>query len=314
MKSVNLVVGFTPYHALFAEAFMDNLSGPTYCFFTKRYPKQDKARRRIGFTGYPFLSFLIYSIIVRWWILSGVKINLYFPHLCHVSSNYLAFSGHCKTLNVYEEGIANYYDAKKDVWEISFRKSLLGIMSGQPYRGYAGHVTGIDSVKVDTVLASMPDRVVSKDKIGRVIGVSLTSHGQDIQRSKNKILFLDQPLEISNEDKRKLVNEFVLGVAPGSIVYYKPHHDCSSQYPGMVDLSKSDRELPAEVLLEKLEAGLVISFYSSALVNISRIFSDVDCCYLNAGPKLIYVNGEEVDIYRFLEGFGVKRYLEFSVA
>ncbi|WP_286714660.1 polysialyltransferase family glycosyltransferase [Marinobacter sp. tcs-11] len=309
MKTINLVVGFTPYHALFSEGFINNLEGPVFCYFTKEYPGKPNSWRKISPFNNKILSMIFYSLRIWSWFLTGRKINLYIPHMCHFASNYPARSNRCHTVNIYEEGIANYYDAVSERWDISLSKKIMSWLVALPFKPYSGHITGIDVCSVASTLSSRPGKLVFKSKLGCLKKVNIPIEFGRPKRYCSEILFLDQPLNIESTEKREYLEHWLSQKKPNQKVYYKAHHDANASYAGMIQLSEELQSMPAERLLSLTSFGTVVSFHSSALINISKIFPDVKCVYLPLCTLSISVNGVEMDIFSFMEDHGVRRYL-----
>lgn len=306
LKTVNLVVGFTPYHALFSEGFINNLEGPVFCYFTKKYPRKSVHWKKISPFGNAVSDVVFYSLRFWFWILRGYKINLYIPHICHFASNFPALSGRCHTVNIYEEGIANYYDAVSSCWDISFLKKVMSFLVALPFKSYSGHITGLDFYSVHSTLSSRPEKLVFKSKLGKLHKVHISVGHNDSKRCPFKVLFLDQPINLERDKKYYLLKHVVELLGDCVTVYYKPHHDSSSTYDFMESLPKHYADMPAEKLVAIEDYSTVISFFSSALINIQAIFEGVGCYYIEAVDHEVKVDGIPMGIYCFLERNGVQ--------
>ncbi|MBW0146820.1 alpha-2,8-polysialyltransferase family protein [Marinobacter arenosus] len=307
MSVINLVVGFTPYHSLYAESFLGELNGKTYCFFSKRHPDISSFPqvKMIGSRKSSLLSIFIYSIYVRFWLLRKFKINLYCPHPCNIAVNYLFFSGRCSSVTVYEDGVANYYDASRSEWTLPLYKTVLSALLLMPFRSYAGHITGCDEMFVDRLFVSRPKSIVKSSRFRRVCHFGLKLKVGKSVGKKGKILFLDQPVQIPDDQKEERVKLAFGQLKPGVEVHYKPHHDSVSDFDFMKKLPSSKAKMPAEQLVAVDDFSVVVSFYSSALLNISTIFKNVRCYYIVADEKMIEVDGKAIRIYDFLEHYGI---------
>ncbi len=92
-------------------------------------------------------------------------------------------------------------------------------------------------------------------------------------------------------------------------VYYKPHHESSSKYEFMEALPVGYVDMAAEELVAISDYATVISFNSSALINIQEIYDDISCYYIETVDKKIKVDGVLVSVYDFLAKNGVKSIL-----
>lgn len=306
MREINVVVGFTPYQSYVAETFIDSLDGDTYFYFTKRSPRCNS--KRIGIEGWGFFSFLVYVFFLRFNFFFGRKVNFYFPHPMHLATNYPVFSGKCFTLNVYEEGIANYYDADKELWVISFCKKAFLYVLGFPFQTYSGHLVGCDEVFIDSCLCADPKKLAKVHRFGKVVQLDF-SQGASVEfegvRDKSKVLFLDQPLKIGKEERYALNLKVLEALGSYKRVCYKGHHDYDSLLSGFEPIELSLKGEPAEKVIASDDFGIVVSFHSSALVNISRLFPDVECYSIHVDGVEVSVNGEFISTSEFLRTFGV---------
>lgn len=308
MKTINLVVGFTPYHALFSESFLADLKGETYCFFTKNYPNIPLGSKvkffRCGKS--PLFSYIFYALCLRFWFFKNYDIRLFCPHPCHFASNFPFFSGKCSSVTIYEDGVANYYDAVKPVWNLSLSKKIFSFITFLPFRDYSGHVTGCDERNVDACFVSRPSLIVGAKKFGQIVKKELKVISRSRSRKKSKILFLDQPTDLSDKEKHLLLKKVVTMLGDRVTVYYKPHHESSSKYEFMEALPVGYVDMAAEELVAISDYATVISFNSSALINIQEIYDDVSCYYIETVDKKIKVDGVHVSVYDFLAKNGVK--------
>lgn len=291
MKQINVVVGFTPFHALFAERLLPHLSGDTYCLFTKGWPKAS-GFKRVGFFkrgnklvfGLCYLfSILCLSFYFRVWLFRKCSVSLYAPHPCSVFSNYLFFSKRVASVNVYEDGLLNYYDVASSRARIPAFLKFLGFISGLPVKEFDGHLAGYDARRVDRLYVSRAAAVVAKSKVGEVI--QLSGQGEELTPIPRRILFLDQNVDnfLSSEQRaRAIAKMFELYPLEGCSYFYKGHHDYCPGMEGMVVLKEGLSTAPAESVVMELCPEVVISFYSSALLNIASLYPDLECVSLAA--------------------------------
>ena len=303
-NGINLVIGYTPYHHMFTARFIDRLIGKTYCFYTAKDNYTKKQNREIGFK-YRNKNFLgsitlalsvIYFAVFFWYLVTKrFKISVYLPHASHFLGNYLYFSKYVSDVYIYEDGILNYYDAKVGAERTGSLKKLLSFFLLMPCRPYRGHLTGFDERSASGAYLSRPKYAVGCDKIGEIKYVDCLR--DDIAVRKGIILFLDQDISRllgPNEFNRYnvMLQEFI--TSGDFTAYYKPHHEYNDYRTWGNCMKSIDKKLscvPAEQVIEILRPELVISFFSSALINIKQAFPSVKCLALASDFLKISRNG-----------------------
>jgi hypothetical protein len=317
MKKISLFVGFTPYHSFFAKNIIDDCDGEVWCLFTKGWPKTKKrGYRKLGFfivsnkwkynVSY-VLSMIYFSIKVRMLLRSRNKIDVYVPHPDNIFSNFLFFSKKINNLNIYEDGILNYYDADVSCKSRRATLSLLGRLLGIPYYSYSGHLAGYDAKKVDKLYVSNPENVVQKRKIGQLVEVNIDV--TPLACLKERILFLDQNTAPVLEDvkRRELLNSMMAVYSADTWKYfYKGHHEFSRPISGMESIKKNLSGLPAEEVVVHVKPQVVVSFYSSALINIKKLYPNVECVHLAGDSLLVNIDNCESRVSEILEACGVR--------
>lgn len=317
MKRTSIIIGFTPYHAYAAKPIIEILDGSVYCIFTKAWPSVEKPYIRVGppqswsFPGKSALTFLHFAVVIRRLIARGCALDVYMPHPGHILSNYLFFSSTPgKRLFIYEDGLLNYYDADVKNPFVSKAKRLLARFGGMRYRDYTGHLAGYDAGSYDGAFLSMPDKAVRQDRLGTLHRLNFET--QKLTLENKTILFLDQDVSsrMSPENREHCIYT-MLSAYPHSeyTYYYKPHHDHTSALSDtMQALAPELRSLPAEMLIERLRPSHVISFFSSALINIKHGWPNVDCVSLAASQVSITRNGKHSSLQEIFQENGVKCY------
>lgn len=297
---MSLFVGFTPYHAHVAGRLIDRCAGPVFCHFSKRWPRSDRGYERIavssarlpGLAG--ILSFLRFALTVRYLQCRGVALDVYMPHPGNIFSNYLFFSRRgAQRVFLYEDGILNYYDALQGNPFVGPAKRWLARLGGMPYHDYPGHLAGYDAGRYDGAFLSMPELAVRLGALGEVQRLPVET--RKLQVEQGTVLFLDQNVAgILAEDQRHACLEDMFARYPLSTYryVYKPHHDFRSALAQqMTALPAEEEALPAELLVERLRPALVVSFFSSALINIRNAFPDVCCISLAAAQVSVTRDG-----------------------
>ena len=315
MKRISLVIGFTPYHAYAANQILQKLEGRVYCAFTKTWPGTDKPYFRVGppiswpVPGRTTLTFLHFSLVVHGLIARGYALDIYMPHPSHILSNYLFFEAiPGKRTYLYEDGLLNYYDANIKNPFLSKGKRLLARLGGMRYRDYAGHLAGYDAGSYDGAFLSMPGKAVRQDRLGTLY--QLTFETQVLAPQHNTILFLDQDVssKMSPEARKHCIAIMLATYPPNEYHYlYKPHHDHASGLSETMSLLAPElRALPAEMLIERLRPSHVISFFSSALINIKHGWPQVECVSLGAAEVVIRRDSKPFSLRELFEDVGVK--------
>lgn len=301
MKRINIVIGFTPFHAFFAERLIDRLEGVTYCIFTKNWPRSSTRYKMLGFfwkrnsilRGVSHLiSYLYFSFLLRFVLHRIGSVHVYVPHPCNVFSNLAFFSNRVETVNIYEDGLLNYYDVDSARGKVTFSQRLLPFLSGTPFQYYSGHLAGYDARNVEVLYVSRSTQVVASKKVGKI--VQLDANAQRIEVIKMRVLFLDQDVScfISASRRRELISLMFKRYPPERYQYvYKGHHDYNASKFGMTELQRDLATLPAELIIPYLKPEFVISFFSSALLNIASNYSNVTCVSLAAGDVPITRDG-----------------------
>ena len=315
IPNTSIFIGFTPYHSYVSSKIIDQLdNSKVYCAFTKSWPKTQKQYNRLGLPIQQpvpgnnilltfHLSYLLYKITT-----TKQAVDIYIPHPGHILSNYLFFSDiPNKRIFIYEDGLSNYIDASSHNPFIGKLKLTLARLCGLQYREYSGHLAGYDAGSYDGAYLSMPDKAVSKDRLGTLHRLSFET--QAFASKHNTILFLDQDVSsrMSAEARDCCIAAMLAAYPPGKYIYhYKPHHDYSSRLSEtMQPLDPKLRNLPAEILIERFRPSHVISFFSSALVNIKSGWPQVECVSLAANQIVISRNGKPSLLHELFQEMGV---------
>jgi len=292
-KVINVVIGYTPYHYMFAAGFIPRLEGETYSLFSA---KHKSTKIETGELGIPYrgndligslcLAASVIRFSVFFWlaVLRKIKVKVYLPHANHFIGNYIYFSKYVSEVFIYEDGILNYYDAPLGKNEINSSKKLLSYLICMPYRKYEGHITGLDAREASGAYLSRPEYAVKKKKIRTLNKVPIVE--EEIAIENNVILFLDQDVagKIAPSE-RKYIKEFVCNLISNGrfAAYYKPHHGYNEFHEWnscMVPLEEKLHTAPAEKIVQILRPGLVLSYCSSALINIKQKYPNITCVAL----------------------------------
>lgn len=311
----HLIIGFTPFHAYFSERLISHLNGEIFCLFTKGWPASKECYFRLGFFSrknrvlqvFSYLFSFLYLIFwVRWNLLLGRDLHVYVPHPSNIFANFVFFSDRVSSVNIYEDGLLNYYDANASRGRVSFFLKFFAFLCGAPFKEYVGHLAGYDARKIRTLYVSRLDGVVGRKKIGNIVQLPLVNCPVDV--IKGRLLFLDQDVAsfVSSEQRAVLISRMFEVYPLGHYQYfYKGHHDYDDLIEGMVALRGREATLPAEAVVSDLRPEVVVSFFSSALLNIVSAFPNVCCVALAAESVPICRDGVPGVLADIFNGGGV---------
>lgn len=314
MRRINLVIGFTPFHAVFAEKLICHLEGESFGLFTKGWPSNKGLGRLGGFSGRNrflrgasyFLSFIYFTFWVRRELWRGTELHVYMPHPSSIFSNFLFFSERVSSINIYEDGLLNYYDADASKGNLGFGLRFVSLLLGAPFRSYEGHLAGYDVRKINCLYVSRAKDVVAREKVDSVIQLTLDYPSLDLV--KGRVLFLDQDTSsfFAVKERQELIARMFEMYPPEYYQYfYKGHHDYKGSVDGMVVLEGRLVGLPAEILMAELGFEVVVSFFSSALLNIATAFPVVNCVALAADYVEISRDGKPSTLREVFNSCGV---------
>ena len=287
-NEINLFIGFTPYHSFVCKKIIEETKDTILCIFTKGWPQTTKKYHKIGYFPqnkllrsffYP-LSLLLFSIYIK--IIARKKsINVYIPHPKNPFTNFITYT-QVNSINIYEDGIMNYYDVKSSNYEIKDLNIKIMKLCKLKYKDYQGHLTGLEFLKINKYYLSRPEFAVLSNKAQKKVCLHVLKNKKLLV--KKRILFLDQSTD--NFFSRKIRNEklkIMFSIySPSEYEYlYKPHHDYSDNF--LTNKISKDLEVkPAEEVVEALLPEIVISFFSSALINIKMSYPNIKCYWIAA--------------------------------
>jgi hypothetical protein len=314
LSKVSIVIGFTPYHAYASRQIIDSLEGEVYCCFSKLWPETQRRYKRSFGTGgggklSNFIMFFIFSFKVKWYLLTKKDIDVYMPHPANIFTNYLFFlQRNSKRCFIYEDGLLNYYDAELGYEPVSLAKRVFALFCLHPYKKYSGHLAGYDAGSYDGAFLSMPDLAVRKESLGRLCRLEFAA--PKLNYDEKIILFLDQNTNgrMTKSERAQCLEKMYLQYPPAEYkYYYKPHHDFNEGViPAMTKLDAESAEIPAEMLVTTLRPKRVMSFYSSALINIKRCHSEIESISIAGNKVDLIVSGEKILLDDFFKRFDIK--------
>jgi hypothetical protein len=301
-NEINLFIGFTPYHSLVCKKIIEETEDTILCIFTKGWPQTIKKYHKIGYfpqnkilrTFFYPLSLLLFSIYIKKFLRKKC-INVYIPHPKNPFTNFTTYTK-VNSINIYEDGIMNYYDANSADYIIKDLNIKLMKLCKLKYKDYQGHLTGLEFLKINKYYLSRPDFAVLTNKAQKKVCLYVLKSKNSL--IKKRILFLDQRTD--NFFSRQIRNEklkIMFSIySPSEYEYlYKPHHDYSDNFLTN-KISKNLEAKPAEELVELFSPDIVISFFSSALINIKMSNPNIKCYWLAANMIEISRNRKKTNL------------------
>lgn len=312
---ISIIIGFTPYHAYFSGNIIENLEGKIYCVFSKKWPNTTRHYDKVGLSNSRFntlgliTSLFHLSLIAREISRKNLAVDIYIPHPGNIFSNYLFHTNTLKKrLFLYEDGLLNYIETKTTKSFISPAKRAIACLAGLPYKDYTGHTAGYDVRPYDGAFLTMPDKAVQKDRLGEVKIIKIKA--TPISSTPNTILFLDQDVSgyLSATERIRSIERMLQIYPPGIFKYfYKPHHDFKSHLANsMTPISADLLTCPAEELVEVIKPSHIVSFFSSALLNIKNTHPECHCISLAADKIIVNRGGRATPLSNLFEQLGVK--------
>jgi hypothetical protein len=211
------------------------------------------------------------------------KCIIFICHPWHIPTNYALFSLRHEEAYMLPDGLLNYSDTQ--VEKRRYRKMLvkvaLGLFTGLPYRPYKGHLTACDQKLYNGVYTFNPKRLRTHSGNLHILQLPLFEQSPSDRKT---ILILEQPIELllKNNEVEQLRQALWDYVEKGNFecVLYKPHPTEAKQEPPSELKEKIEivtSMLPAEMLIEKKKPNEVISYFSSALINIADFYPSIHC-------------------------------------
>jgi len=316
-----ICLGYTPNNAVSIGSILKHFgSQRIYCFLStdRSYAKYRKDVSWLGLSSETFLfkafSFLMAGLQIRYLLYRYQDVAICLPHPDHLLGNFLFFHPRVSRRFIYEDGLLNYYDAvpSKKVRKRMRARHRFGWLFGLPYRLYTGLLSGVDEQFYDGAFLCFPAKAVKKDRLGELIEIVRYKNDKECANLNDTVLFLDQDIEtlVSPEAatalRRAMTN--LLADLNGTVIY-KPHYDITEQ---TVQLSSYEAlpggmcAQPAELLITQLRPKAVVSFVSSALINIKSICPEIRCISVGSNEVQVFIECEETSLDTLFESFGVE--------
>lgn len=91
------------------------------------------------------------------------SINVYIPHPKNPFTNFITYT-QVNSINIYEDGIMNYYDVNSSNYEIKDLNIKIMKLCKLKYKDYQGHLTGLEFLKINKYYLSRPEFAVLSNK------------------------------------------------------------------------------------------------------------------------------------------------------
>lgn len=214
-----------------------------------------------------------------------IEYNLILPHPDHLLGNFLFFGKRLKKLTILEDGILNYYNyqASGEIKKKAQKRRLITFLSPFRYKFYHGHHSGIEVHNKKEIYGwfSDPESVVHKEKFKSIKKIDFKNSLPLSPSTQSHAILLDQPLEtfLSKELAQKIRNrstDYLTKNFP--LITIKPHPQHKTTYiPANSKLLHQEQYATIEEIIAIHQPIAVISYCSSALLNIKKIFPDIKC-------------------------------------
>jgi hypothetical protein len=322
-KKVAVIIGWTPYHRMAAEELIsDIVADEIVCYFTKNCITSKQVNcfccpnhaRSVLYKLCNFVMLYLVSIYIKMLLLRGREVVVYAPHGANVLANYLFFHPDVKSRYIYEDGIMNYYDVTGvGKWPNPLMR-LMGLSLGMRFVKYDGHLSGFDDVVIDAAYLRNPAFAVGQSRIHKYYQLQ-TKQKLRLVTSKHSCLFLDQDLSniLNHKELALHRNAAIKWMADHGFeeLIYKPHHDFNdfNNLNRKIDIKGIDEafyNVPAEELVDRLPVNIVVSFFSSALINIKSMYPNIRCISLYTHNPELTCDGKIVHMSELFSRMGVE--------
>jgi len=246
-----------------------------------------------------------------------INISILLPHPEHLLSNYFFFSKKVTNIQIYEDGLLNYIDVKLGgrFKKRSEKRRFISRMLFYQFRSVEGHLSGCQEKTVSRGYFQHPEMLYLPTEYEEIKKISifnkkLSSADYDI------VLFVDQDVEAlyGEADGGRLREELYDFLSKYKKVYVKLHHDyvagkfSTKKMPGNFEvLPKLFQQDVAENIIERVSAGVVCGFTSTALINIAGKYDGIYCyCCVSESHMVMSSLGRE-KMSELFERFNVKK-------
>lgn len=321
----SIIIGFTPFHLIAIRELVSMIGGAIYI----SHPRADRLGDIRAQANVRFLGHCEIRHRVRWaktffarrdmeaLMRRAESVDVYLPHAFNPLANHAFFHHGVCHRHIYQDGILNYYDAMIPLRSTAawVRQYAKGLAVGVRFRAYTGHITGIDAAPITGGFFTHPDRIVRRARFETLRHIDLGRVNMDgvAKPVRRGVLFLDQPTDrLFGRPRARELRKRTIDYtnALGGPIFYKPHYtqsraSISRGNSAWIALDHALCALPAETVVTLLDVAHVVSFCSSALVNIGLSHSDIRCHATAATAIRVTADGRPTDLGEVLGGLGV---------
>lgn len=307
-----LVFTYTKYHKSLVNIILSSphMSSDEIVFFDTCF---------VGYGRLKKLFYTIYNILLffycRIMLLAGKEINILLPHPEQLLANYFFYSNKVDNRYIFEDGLMNYYDARLSGGNLKRAKKrrLSACCLFYRYNIVSGYLSGCDDRIIKGTFAKFIDMLYKPEKHGELFEIA-THAVNSVMPLYNTALFLDQDVETIYGHNiasclRSHINTFLQRF---DRVYVKKHHDylCSQSLQSLplnnlCDLDSNLNIIPAEDVVEVLKPFVVVSFTSTALINIASRHKNIKCYYCLPESHMVDTVLGNIPLSELFNKFGV---------
>lgn len=237
-------------------------------------------------------------------ILSNGSIKtIHIAHPYHLPTNFLLFHIQNKKAYLIPDGVLNYSNKRIEFFQFisMIGKFALALMLGMTYRPYTGHLTAYNKrCRYRGVYTFKSDGLVTD--CGRVCLIKKAQYPSITNKENPIYMILDQDIEkIFCKRKSHIFRQGMAEYLSKKRIHhvlYKSHptqkntNDWLIDYGIRVQFISSD--LPIEMIFHKYSVMEVISFFSSALLNIQDMYPHIKCTAIM--PSRSHLNLKNIKI------------------
>lgn len=310
----HVFIGFTPLHRTIIKAIANSLQTNNILYFHPNGIELPLHYGELGLCNKKIPKFVKYLLAAKQIkiILKKENTIYYIPHALNPLTNHIFFHPSTPDICVYSDGIANYYDANTELFSTAWhnKKRLIAKLIGLENTTFKGHITATNIRKAKCGYFFHPENIAHINHYEKTIPLENLLKINLITPIKGRILLLDQPLERLKERDGEYLKASILEhlLNLGSEIYYKPHHDQTTKSidTTIYNIKTINSKDSAEELIPIIKPQYVISFFSSALINIKLLHPNIECYFFGADLLQLPKNNKQTKLSEIMKEFGVK--------
>ena len=286
-KSMTICLLYTTYHSFIWDLISDQFDQQNLVVvnFSQRKTKTNAATHTIERTQTNKASFLLTCLAIATKT-KFKKFNLILPHPDHLLGNTLFFNKNANNITLLEDGILNYYNYERamSIEKIALKRKRITYLTPFRYTLYNGHHSGVDDCPTPNLSGwfTEPEKIFKKERFTSLNRIIFPLCSVTNKQQTCTALLLEQPLEkflnaTTAAKIRKKTIEYLESNFKKVIV--KPHPEHSS-----IDMKIQNKEafhfesnIPIEEIIHNIKPDAVISYCSTALINIANISKSTQC-------------------------------------